>query len=204
MKLLSAIVVAVLLAVAADLQAQDAVIGEVLGKPVHASQITGTDDAERAASLRENFIRPAIGDYLKSHAGEVELTEAESASIIASYNALRACMPELGLMEFKPPFDKLYAVMIGGNAKAQRFIYLNHGRGRVLFQQAGAEAFDATYRLILALEEEGKIRFDNPADRALALAYWTTQEHGSFLLPDPGTEEAFKIDALMTRCPAAG
>jgi hypothetical protein len=104
-------------------------------------------------------------------------------------------MPELGLREMKPPLDKTFAQMTGGFAKAQRFIYLNHGRGRLLFQQAGMEAFDATRRLILHLEERGEIKFNSSADHDLALAYWTTQNHSSFLQPDPGKDKAFQLDA---------
>lgn len=182
-------------------QAQDVIVGEVLGKAVYESQIKSSTDQERASSLRAALISPAIGAYLKPHKDEISLTGAEAKSIIDSYNAYRRCKPEIGLTELKPPFDQFFAQMIGGGAKAQRFIYLNHGRGRLLFQQAGLEAFDATYRLILQLERNGDIRFSDPEDRMAALSYWTTQDHSSFLQPDPGTDKAFKLDGLMSKCP---
>ena len=201
MKIITTFAITSLLAFGSSLQAQDTIIGEALGKPIHASQIKATEGQERADALRAIFIFPAIRAYLKPHKNEISLTEAESKTIIDSYNALRECKPEIGLQEMKPPFDKIFPQMIGGSAKAQRFIYLNNGRGRLLFQQAGMEAFDATRRLILHLEEQGDIKFKSPADRKLALAYWTSQDHSSFLLPDPGTAEAFQIDAIMSKCP---
>jgi len=201
MKFLAVLISFTLLAPWFSTQAQDAVVGEVLGTAVYESQITSSTDQERASSLRAVLISPAIGAYLKSHKEEISLTEAESKSIIDSYNAYRKCKPEIGLTELKPPFDKFFAQMMGGGAKAQRFIYLNHGRGRVLFQQAGMEAFDATYRLILQLEKNGDMKFSSPEDRVAALSYWTTQDHSSFLLPDPGKGEAFKIEGLMSKCP---
>ncbi len=201
MKIFATLISITLLAPWFSTQAQDVIVGEVLGKTVYEGQIKSTTDQERASSLRAALISPAIGAYLKSHKEEISLSEAESNSIIDSYNAYRKCKPEIGLTELKPPFDKFFAQMMGGGTKAQRFIYQNHGRGRVLFQQAGTEAFDATYRLILQLEKNGDIKFSSPDDRALALSYWTTQNHSSFLLPDPGTDKAFTLEGLMSKCP---
>lgn len=196
MKITAATLLLAFLALGSPAQPQEAI-----GKPAHANRIEASTSQERAESLRAVFIAPAIAAYLNAHKEDVSLTDAESESIIAAYNALRECKPELGLQEMKPPFDRAFAQMVGGSMKAQRFIYLHHGRGRLLFQQAGVEAFDATLRLILQLEERGDIRFDSLADRELALAYWTTQDHSSFLLPDPGEDQAFQLDALMLECP---
>ena len=201
MKIIATFVIASSLAFGSHLKAQDAIIGEVLGKPIHASQIKATEGHERADSLRAVFIFPAIRAYLEPHKDEITLTKLESTSIIDSYNSLRVCKPELRLQELIPPFDTTFAQMIGGSAKIQRFIYLNHGHGRLLFQQAGTEAFDATRHLILYLEERGDIKFKSQSDRELAMAYWTTQEHSSALLPDPGVDKAFQLDAMMSRCP---
>ena len=59
------------------------------------------------------------------------------------------------------------------------------------------EAFDAMRNLVLKLEQQGAFEFHNQADRELALGYWTTQDHSSFLQPDSGSEEAFSLDTLM-------
>jgi len=181
-------------------QVEDPVIGEVLGKPVRGSDVTSPSGQERASELRAKFIMPAVRAYLAPHKDEIALTESEARAITDSYNALMKCKPEIGLRKMEPPFDKAFAQMIGGSAKAQRFIYLNHGRGRLLFQQAGMEAFDAMRNLVLELEQKGSFKFESQVDRDLALAYWTTQNHSSFLLPDPGSEEAFQLDALMPKC----
>lgn len=200
MRRFAAFVTILMLALSHATNAQDAIIGEVLGKPVYAGQIKSTTNHDRASLLRSVLISPAISAYLKRYKEDISLTEAESRFIIDSYNALRKCKPEIGLTEMKPPFDKAFAQMIGGGTKAQRFIYLDHGRGRILFQQAGMEAFDATYRLILHLEEKGDIRFSSKEDRTLALSYWATQNHSSFLKPDPGVDKAFLLEGLMSQC----
>lgn len=97
----------------------------------------------------------------------------------------------------------MFVDSMGGNRKAQRCTYQQYGQGRLLFQQAGEEAFDATYRLILALEKKGQFKFANPADRTLALAYWTTDQHGVYLRPAPGIDQAFLLDGLFNGCTAS-
>lgn len=201
MKIFAALISLALLTPWFSTQAQDVIVGEVLGENVYEGQIKSTTDQERASSLRAALISPAIGAYLKLHKDEISLSEAESNSIINSYNAYRKCKPEIGLTELKPPFDRFFAQIMGGSTKAQHFIYQSHGRGRVLFQQAGSEAFDATYRLILQLEKKGDIQFVSPMDRELALSYWTTQDHSGFLLPDLGADKTFTLEGLMSKCP---
>ncbi|MGQ4660570.1 hypothetical protein [Lysobacter sp. F6437] len=193
------LIVSAALAMGAKPQANDPVIGHVLGEPVHASQIQGANQAERADSLRNAVVSPAIKAYLEPHRSEWSLSEDEIASITRSYKALVSCKPELNLQPMEPPFDRIFAAMVGGGTKIQRFIYLNHGGGRLLFQQAGMEAFDATRTLVLQLEREGKFGLSDPRDRELALRYWTRENQT--LLDDPGPDEAFKLDSVIDECP---
>jgi hypothetical protein len=196
---LTAFVFSALLALPAAAQTADAVVGESLGKPILNRQVAASRAPNRAEALRELFISPAIGQYLKANSAKVELTAAERKKLTDAFNASMACDKNIA---FKPDaaVTAMFVDMMGGNAKAQRFIYQQHGQGRVLFQQGGEEAFDATHRLILSLEKAGKFKFTNPADRTLALAYWTTDKHGAYLRPDPGIDQVFLLDELVDEC----
>lgn len=181
--------------------AADRQIGHAGGVPVHESQIQGSTDAEREASLRSLFIGPAIRAYLEPHEAEWKLTDAEVSRLASAYRDSLACKTDQPGEEMTPEFQQMFAQFIGGNTKIQRFIYLNNGRGRLLFQQAGMEAFDATRTLLLRLEAEGKFHIDDPAMRDAALSYWMDDNQPG-LLPDPGADEAFVLAGLIEACPA--
>jgi hypothetical protein len=100
-----------------------------------------------------------------------------------------------------PDFERMFAKFIGENAKRQRFIYERNGGGRLLFQQAGVEAFDATLNLILKLEKQGAFSIADPTLRTQALKYWVSDHQADDLLPDPGPDQAFKLDTLIGKCP---
>ena len=70
------------------------------------------------------------------------------------------------------------------NWKFQRFLYDNFGGGRILWQQAGIEAFDAMHKWLLAQEKAGKFQVADAELRTTLFRYWTTQKHGSFLVTD--------------------
>lgn len=155
---------------------------------------------DRADALRDLVIQPAIRQYLSAHRAETALTPAEAKKLAKAFNASMACQGD-AMPQPDPALTDMFVQMMGGNAKAQRHIYQHFGQGRVLFQQGGMEAFDATYRLIQTLEKDGAFKFANPADRTLALSYWTTDKHGAYLQPDPGFKEAFSLDDLVDECP---
>ena len=85
--------------------------------------------------------------------------------------------------QLKPP-GRTFAVFVLKNWKFQRFLYDNFGGGRLLWQQAGTEAFDAMHQWLLAQEKAGKFKVTDPALRAEMLKYWTTQERSPFLVTD--------------------
>lgn len=171
----------------------------MLGKQITASQIQASQASSRKEALQELVIGPVIGDYLAAHSKEVELTPQETKTLVDALMASAQCQ-DAGMPKMNAEVATMFAQMMGGNAKAQRFIYLNHGRGRVLFQQGGMEALDATHRLILELEKRGKFTIHNPEDRTLALSYWATQNHGAYLQADPGPEAAFQLKDLVDGC----
>lgn len=65
--------------------------------------------------------------------------------------------------------------------KFQRHLYEKFGGGRVLFQQAGLEAFDAMHEFLKQHEKKGDFRIDDESLRKEFYAYWTTMNHGAFL-----------------------
>jgi hypothetical protein len=92
--------------------------------------------------------------------------------------------------ELDPP-DRLFAKFMLDNWKFQRHLYDKFGGGRILWQQAGTEAFDAMRKFLETSERAGEFRIDDPEIRAKVYAYWTTQKHGSFLTSDPKRIESF-------------
>ena len=98
-----------------------------------------------------------------------------------------------------PDSERMLAQFMGANTKVQRFIYEQNGGGRILLQQAGPEAFDATRTLILRLEQEGKVSFADERVRDATLKYWLS-DHQTGLLDDPGADKAFKLDYAVVKC----
>jgi len=178
----------------------DRLIGHVGQQAIHESQVTGTNEREREQSLRRLFIGPAIQAYLEPFRSQWQLTEGEIEALIRAYKESRPCSPPPpGPMP--PDFERMFAKFIGENAKRQRFIYEQNGGGRLLFQQPGVEAFDATRNLILKLEKEGAFTIADPKLRTQALKYWLSDHQADDLLPDPGADQAFKLDKLIDKCP---
>lgn len=174
-------------------------IGQVGQQPVYESQIKGDTESAREQSLRVLFIRPVIKAYLDAHRSQWQLTEQEILQLVTGYREWQKCHPP-GPSASIPDFERTFAKFIGENLKVQRFIYERHGGGRILFQQAGTEAYDATRNLILSLEKEGAFKITDPALRAKALNYWLGDNQTN-ALPDPGPEKAFKLDQAFERCP---
>ena len=82
-----------------------------------------------------------------------------------------------------PPGRKFARWMVT-NWKLQHHIYTTYGRGRVLWQDAGLEAFDAMRVWLESRERAGDFRIDDPALRARLYAYWTSVDHGDALSND--------------------
>ncbi len=83
----------------------------------------------------------------------------------------------------RPP-GEVFAVFVLNNWKFQRHLYNEYGGGRILWQQAGLEAFDATHKWLKAQEKSGAFKITDPKLRSVFYKYWTTQNHGSFLIDD--------------------
>ena len=82
-----------------------------------------------------------------------------------------------------PPGRKFARWMVT-SWKLQHHIYTTYGRGRVLWQDAGLEAFDAMRVWLEARERAGDFRIDDPTLRDRLYAYWTSVDHGDALSGD--------------------
>lgn len=85
--------------------------------------------------------------------------------------------------QLNPP-GELFAVWTVKSWKFQRHLYVKYGGGRILWQQAGMEAFDATRKWLESLEKSGKFKITDPKLRSVLYEYWTAHDHGSFLIDD--------------------
>lgn len=86
--------------------------------------------------------------------------------------------------QLDPP-GRFFAMFIHGNWKFQKHLYERYGGGRVLWQQAGMEAFDAYHAWLTTHEKQGDFVITDPKLRSTFYEYWTTMNHGSFLTADP-------------------
>jgi hypothetical protein len=179
----------------------DRLIGYVGQQAIHESQIMGINEHEREQSLRRLFITPTIKAYLEQYRSQWSLTEKDVEELTMAYQESQKCLP-LPPGAKPPNFERTVAQHIGERTKIQRFIYAHNGGGRILFPQAGSEAFDATRNLILKLEKQGAFTIVDPELRTLTLKYWFNDQQTS-LLPDPGANKAFTLDRAFPKCPRA-
>lgn len=85
--------------------------------------------------------------------------------------------------ELKLP-DRFFAEFVLSSWKLERHLYVTYGGGRVLWQQRGHEAFDATRAWLQDQEKAGAFKITDDSLRKIFYAYWTTKDHGSFLFSD--------------------
>ena len=86
--------------------------------------------------------------------------------------------------QLKPPGRRFAGWMVA-NWKLQRHLYQEYGGGRVLWQQAGLEAFDAMHTWLKQREKRGDFTISDPLLHAQFYAYWTRVNHGPSLSDDP-------------------
>ncbi len=84
----------------------------------------------------------------------------------------------------RPPGRRFAGWMVA-NWKLQRHLYQEYGGGRILWQQAGLEAFDAMHAWLKQREKAGDFAISDPLLHEQFYAYWTTVEHGESLSDDP-------------------
>lgn len=90
------------------------------------------------------------------------------------------------------------------NWKLQKHLYDRYGGGRILWQQAGQEAFDATRKWLESREKLGEFKITDPDLRATFYEYWTTMNHGAFLFSDKDRiRKEFLEPEWLPKAPAA-
>lgn len=77
-----------------------------------------------------------------------------------------------------------FAIYMLSHWKFQKHLYENYGGGRLLWQQAGIEAYDAHRKWLESLETDGKFSISDRELRNKFYHYWTSQEGSSFLSED--------------------
>ncbi|HEY4561073.1 MAG TPA: hypothetical protein VIG54_10075 [Lysobacter sp.] len=180
---------------AAPLQARERV-GTSLGQPVYRDQLAGTTDAERAESAQALFVAPALDEYFRANRAALQPDAAQLAEVSAALDARRACEPHYLHDAAARDFMARYLL---ANRNLLRHVHSRFGGGRLLFQQAGMEAFDATRRLVEHLEAQGRLTFDDAKVRRLAFHYWT-RDHGPFLVDDPARIREALEGPLVAAC----
>ncbi len=199
-------------AVAATPPAKREQIGELFGKPVYRDELKDGDvhtaffwpvsnkyreDNRVAIEPTADEVRFAA-DYfdrkhkerlaadgqeaqLRSRLKEVEsrllqpdLPDADEQKLVSEKSSLNA--------RLNPPGAGFAHFMLD-NWKLQKRLYDKFGGGRVLWQQAGMEAFDAMRTCLETAEKEGQFKITDPKLRTQFYEYWT-RSHGSFLIAD--------------------
>jgi hypothetical protein len=91
---------------------------------------------------------------------------------------------EIVQMDLQPK-GRFMARFLLSNWKLQRHLYDNFGGGRILWQQAGLEAFDAMHNWLKAHEEKGEFKVTDPELHELLYEYWN-DDHIPFVTSDKG------------------
>ena len=176
-------------------------VGHVAGVPIFADQVTGQDRQARADKARELFMQPVLGAWSRQHAAEFRVTDAEAEMLEAQILAYADCSRNGYALPEDPQWRRLTLEMFGRMAKLQARLYQDFGGGRLLFQQGGAEAFDATLRLLELRESEGAFAITDPEVRSLAYDYWT-RDHDAMFITDPvAINRALDIKSVISKCP---
>ncbi len=174
--------------------ADDTVVAEYRGTTVTRSAL-GEAPGE---TLREHVLYPAIRDYLLANRAQWQPDAATVDRAVAAYRQSRACANPSAPPE-NPQTERYVATALLTTVSAQGWLHRRFGGGRLLFQQSGVEAFDATYRLLHQLQAEGVFRIHDPGLLTDAYEYWR-RDHDAALLPESQAAEAFDPARLFASC----
>lgn len=176
-------------------------VGQVKGQAVYSDQIVGKTAQERSEAARDLFMKPIVQGWARQHAAQFKLSPEEAARLADDIRAYAACSGSGYALPENPAMRDKVLQGLGGNVKLQKALYDAFGGGRVLFQQGGVEAFDATRKLLEQKEASGEFSFTDPQVRELAYGYWTG-DHGAMMLSEPGQiARALDIRSIVARCP---
>lgn len=120
----------------------------------------------------------ALRDELKAVDAQLELDD------LPDEKRQELNVRKLALEAQLTPPGRPFAEFMLNNWKFQRHLYDKVGGGRILWQQAGIEAFDAMRTWLETQEKNGEFKISDTALWAAFYEYWTTQKHGAFLISD--------------------
>ena len=176
-------------------------VGQVNGQAVYADQIAGRDPQGKAESARDLFMRPVIRTWVKQHFEQFKLTPKESGELAERIREYAACSHNGYTLPEDPTARTIVLQGLGGNIRLQKALYDGFGGGRLLFQQGGIEAYDATRKFLEQKEAAGAISFSDPQVRALAYDYWTNDRSGIFLSGPEQVSRALDVRSVIATCP---
>ena len=160
------------MAVSAMAEQKRELIGKVYEKPIYRDELDTNEKGLRGEYLRY-LILPSLMEQLRErHKLEIEPTRQELAATEKYFSGLG--VGQAG--DIASWFLKQW--------KAQRYLYIHYGGGRILWQQAGLEAFDATLKWLKEEERAGHFFMRDAALRDDFYFYWIGMNHGSFLIDD--------------------
>ncbi|TWT79686.1 hypothetical protein CA13_10920 [Planctomycetes bacterium CA13] len=139
---------------------------------------------------------PALRRQLKS------VKEQLTLKGLTEENKQKLTIEKMTLQARLNPPGKSFAAWMLNNRKFQLHLHQTYGGGRILFQQAGMEAFDATQKWLETLERDGKFKISDPKLRSVLYHYWTTQNHGPFLMDDKKRIHEFLEPEWMKQSPS--
>ena len=156
-------------------------------KKKHAKQIEPTE--EEIAQFAKYF-EADRQKLIKSQKAELESSLAKlqsklSADDLADDERVKLEIEISSIEARLHPNVRMIAEMILKKWKYEKHLYDHFGGGRIMFQQAGLEAFDATYRWLLDEENRGVFKIEDAKLRDQLFHYWTSQDDSPFVSGDP-------------------
>lgn len=187
-------------------------IGTVQGKPVYRDEIVNgnllelftnpiwakykqehreaIEPTEKELESARSYFSQQHRSRLEKEGGESKLREELKAiedklsnSKLSEEEANKLELEHSGLRSRLRPIAPGFANFILDNWKLQKHLYENFGGGRILWQQAGQEAFDAMRTWLELQEKNGEFQITDPKIRVQFYQYWN-QDHGAFLTSD--------------------
>src|SRR5690606_35955547 len=152
-------------------------IGEVLGRRVFRDEIRTEGNVSLNDELHRLFTAPLMERYQRKHKAELDATPSEIASATSRFQ-----QQQRDLGDTEGLRDQSFAEWYVDRWKVQRHLYEHFGGGRVIWQQAGFEAFAAMHRWLQSEEQDGRFQIRDPELRSIFYEYWTSGP--SFVIED--------------------
>ena len=165
---------------------------EITPTPTEISAAMKFYDAKHAERMKEQ--EPELLDMLKAidaKLAQADLNDDERKKLLNEKQSVE---------RMRLPPGESFAVFVMKNWKIQQHLYKKYGGGRLLFQQAGVEAFDATRKWLESLEAAGKFKITDPKLRASLYEYWT-RDQGSWIIKDEKDIQEFIEPEFLRNLP---